>query len=155
MNVEFDLVVAPGVDDSSPDKDTLRDATITALSEVGVDDAEIVQLSVRIVDPVESAALNARYRDRDYPTNVLSFPAGAHMPGLRVLGDLAICAAVVEREAREQNKIIDAHWTHMVVHGILHLLGFDHIGDDEAEVMEALERRIMARLGYDDPYILN
>src|SRR5699024_4314824 len=120
----------------------------------GVADDGIVQLSVRIVDAAESAALNARYRSRDTPTNVLSFPAGVDMPGLRVLGDLAICAAVVEREAREQGKAAAAHWTHMIVHGVLHLLGFDHIADDEAEQMEALERRILARLGYDDPYTL-
>lgn len=154
MNVELDWVVAPSVSAFYPEVDTLRQAATVALSEAQADAAEVVQLSVRIVDEAESAALNAQYRDRDYPTNVLSFPAGVNMPGLRVLGDLAICAAVVEREAREQGKSSAAHWLHMVVHGVLHLLGYDHISDDEAEVMEALERRVMARLGYDDPYTL-
>lgn len=152
MNVDIDVVVADGVDNSCPDEQALREAATAALQAAAADDADIVQLSVRIVDEAESARLNAHYRDRDYPTNVLSFPADATMPGLRVLGDLAICAAVVDREASEQGKTVAAHWTHMIVHGILHLLGFDHVDDDEAEQMEALERRIMAELGYDDPY---
>jgi probable rRNA maturation factor len=111
------------------------------------------ELAVRIVDEAEGLELNSRYRGRDYATNVLSFPVelpeGVDLP---MLGDLVICAAVVNREAQEQGKSSEAHWAHMVVHGVLHLLGYDHQRDDEAEVMENIEREIMARLGYPDPY---
>jgi probable rRNA maturation factor len=106
------------------------------------------ELTVRIVGAAESRRLNRRYRNKDKPTNVLSFPSEA--PG--VLGDLVICAPVVAREAREQGKPAAAHWAHMVVHGVLHLLGFDHIRPDDARVMEGRERAILARLSYPDPY---
>ncbi|MGL5337628.1 MAG: rRNA maturation RNase YbeY, partial [Aeromonas veronii] len=94
------------------------------------------------------------YRGKDKPTNVLSFPFEAP-PGLELplLGDLVICRQVVEREAEEQGKPLMAHWAHMVVHGSLHLLGYDHIEDEEAEEMEALERDIMQELGFADPYL--
>lgn len=114
------------------------------------DEAEV---TVRLVDEAESQALNRDYRGKDNPTNVLSFPFEAP-PGvaLPLLGDLVICRQVVEREAAEQNKSLQAHWAHMVVHGCLHLLGFDHIKDDEAEAMEAREIAILAGLGMDNPY---
>ena len=93
-------------------------------------------------------------RGKDKPTNVLSFPFEVP-PGMEMslLGDLVICRQVVEKEAQEQGKPLEAHWAHMVVHGSLHLLGYDHIEDDEAEEMEALETEIMLALGYEDPYI--
>jgi probable rRNA maturation factor len=106
------------------------------------------ELTVRVVGGPESRALNRRYRGKDKPTNVLSFPSDA--PG--VLGDLVICAPVVAREAREQGKAPAAHWAHMVVHGVLHLLGFDHIRPGDAKVMERRERAILARLSFPDPY---
>jgi len=111
------------------------------------------ELAVRIVDEAESAALNATYRHRQGPTNVLSFPAElpAGVP-LALLGDLVICAPVVAQEAREQGKPAEAHWAHLVVHGCLHLLGFDHEAEAEAEAMESLERSILAGLGFPDPY---
>jgi len=111
------------------------------------------ELSIRIVDEQESAELNRRYRQRDKPTNVLSFPFDAP-PGVAVgwLGDLVICAAVVAREAREQHKSGDAHWAHMVVHGVLHLCGYDHQHAPEAKRMETLETGILDGLGYPDPY---
>jgi len=111
------------------------------------------QLSIRIVDLAEGAELNHTFRGRDYATNVLSFPAEPP-PGVHwaLLGDLAICAPVVQREAAEQGKHARDHWAHLTVHGVLHLLGYDHIVDREAEVMEALETRILARLGIADPY---
>lgn len=114
------------------------------------DDAE---LSLRIVDSDEMRELNYRYRGADYATNVLSFPADLP-PELQLphLGDIAICAAVVEREAREQHKTNTAHWAHMVVHGTLHLLGYDHIDPADAEIMEALEIDILHQLNFDDPY---
>ena len=108
------------------------------------------EVTVRIVGGAESRALNRRYRGKDKPTNVLSFPYDD--PG--VLGDVVICAAVVNREAREQGKAAAAHWAHMVVHGVLHLLGFDHIRPADAKVMEGRERAILARLSFPDPYEL-
>lgn len=111
------------------------------------------EISVRIVDEPEMRELNARYRHKDYPTNVLSFPAGLP-PGVDVplLGDIVICAPLVEREAAEQHKAPRAHWAHLLVHGTLHLLGHDHERARDAEVMEALERRILAGLKFPDPY---
>lgn len=118
-----------------------------------VDDRPRAELAVRIVDLDEGRALNARWRDRDRPTNVLSFPADLPPElGIPLLGDLVICAPVVAREAAEQGKVGTDHWAHLVVHGVLHLLGHDHEIDAEAEAMEALERRILAGLGIGDPY---
>ena len=111
------------------------------------------ELTIRIVDAAESQALNRRYRGKDKPTNVLSFPA--ELPedlGLPLLGDVVICREVVEGEAAAQGKAPDAHWAHMVIHGVLHLLGYDHETDEEACAMEALETGIMAELGWPDPY---
>ena len=113
-----------------------------------------VEMSVRIVDEAESHALNLNYRGKDRPTNVLSFPFECpDEVELPLLGDLVICRQVVEREAQEQDKPVMAHWAHMVVHGSLHLLGYDHIEDDEAEEMESLETQIMTGLGFADPYL--
>ena len=110
-------------------------------------------LAIRIVDAREGRALNRHYRGKDYATNVLSFPAdlpeGVKMP---LLGDLVICAPVVAREAKEQRKPPQAHYAHLTVHGVLHLLGWDHEDDKEAEAMEQLEREILAGLGLPDPY---
>jgi probable rRNA maturation factor len=112
------------------------------------------EVSVRIVDTEEGRALNLQYRGRDYATNVLSFPVelppGVDLP---LIGDLVICAPVVAREAAEQGKKPADHWAHLTVHGTLHLLGYDHIDEAEAETMEALETKILAGLGIADPYI--
>ena len=113
-----------------------------------------VEMTVRIVDEAESHALNLNYRGKDRPTNVLSFPFECpDEVELPLLGDLVICRQVVESEAQEQDKPLMAHWAHMVVHGSLHLLGYDHIEDDEAEEMESLETQIMTGLGFADPYL--
>ncbi|QEH13109.1 rRNA maturation RNase YbeY [Histophilus somni] len=113
------------------------------------------EMTVRIVDEEESHHLNLTYRGKDKPTNVLSFsfecPDEIELP---LIGDLVICRQVVEREATEQEKPLMAHWAHMIVHGSLHLLGYDHIEDDEAEEMERLETEIMLSLGFTDPYII-
>jgi probable rRNA maturation factor len=111
------------------------------------------ELSIRIVDAKEGRTLNRDYRGKDYATNVLSFPVELP-PGVKLplIGDLVICAPVVTREAIEQDKLARDHWAHMTVHGVLHLLGYDHIEDNEAEEMEALETRILAGLGIADPY---
>jgi probable rRNA maturation factor len=116
-------------------------------------------LAIRIVDAREGRALNRHYRGKDYATNVLSFPAdaaeGVKLPkGVKMplLGDLVICAPVVAREAREQGKALNDHYAHLTVHGALHLLGWDHEDEREAECMEQLEREILAGLGIADPY---
>ena len=117
-------------------------------------ESDNVEMTVRIVDEAESHELNLTYRGKDRPTNVLSFtfecPDEVELP---LLGDLVICRQVVEREAIEQEKPLMAHWAHMIVHGSLHLLGYDHIEDDEAEEMESLETEIMQSLGFADPYL--
>lgn len=119
-----------------------------------------VTLTIRIVDEIEGSTLNATWRQRQGATNVLSFPF-EYPPGIAVdspelthylLGDLVICAPVVEREAREQEKTLFSHWAHLVIHGVLHLLGYDHLSDEEAQFMEALEIRILATLNYPNPY---
>ena len=112
------------------------------------------EMTIRLVDETEGRALNHTWRHKDYATNVLSFPADVpdDLLDIPLLGDLVICVPVVNREAQEQGKHPEAHWAHMVIHGCLHLLGFDYIDDDEAEEMEALERTLLAELGYPDPY---
>ena len=120
------------------------------------DSARDAEVSVRIVDEAEMQALNREYRDQDKPTNVLAFPAGDTgfaLPGeIPLLGDIVVCAGVVAREADEQGKPLEHHWAHMLVHGTLHLLGYDHVGDEQAAAMEALERRILDEFGIADPY---
>lgn len=111
------------------------------------------ELSIRLVEEVESAELNASYRNKSGPTNVLSFPFDSPIPmEPKLLGDLVICTAIVEKEAKSQNKKNHDHWAHMVVHGCLHLLAYDHIEDEEAEIMEALEVTILKSLCINDPY---
>lgn len=137
---------------TAADLPTRRDLTawvVTALSEYK-DDAEVV---VRIVDEAESARLNEYYRGKHGPTNVLSFPFECHPEiALDLLGDLVICAPVVAAEAKAQGKSEKAHWAHMVVHGVLHLIGFDHVDLADAERMEKEEIRILGNLGIANPY---
>lgn len=111
------------------------------------------EITLRVVDETESAELNSRYRGKDSPTNVLSFPFDVpEGVELELLGDLVICADVVKREAEEQGKTLQAHWAQMVIHGMLHLQGYDHQNDQEAEIMESLEIRLLGELGFPDPY---
>lgn len=111
-------------------------------------------LAIRVVDEREGRALNRHYRGKDYATNVLSFPAelpeGVTLP---VLGDIVLCAPVVAKEAEEQGKPLAAHYAHLTIHGVLHLLGIDHDDPREAEIMEQLERDILSGLGIPDPYL--
>lgn len=113
------------------------------------------ELAVRIVGTAEGRKLNLLWRGRDYPTNVLSFPAPrlGRAAAARPLGDIVLCAPVIEREARKQHKRSEAHWAHMVVHGCLHLLGLDHEQETDARRMERRERRILAGFGIADPYL--
>ncbi|WP_410500153.1 rRNA maturation RNase YbeY [Chitinibacter sp. S2-10] len=117
---------------------------------------EMAQITLRFVDAEEGQTLNREFRQKDYATNVLTFTYDEDMPqidGLPLMGDLVFCGSVIEREALEQGKPLLAHYCHLVVHGALHLQGFDHIEDDEAETMESLETQIVMSLGYDDPYL--
>ena len=153
MELELDLQNAISAADSQRlgvPTDARFEQWVAAALDGRLDEA---QLTIRITDEAEIRELNATYRGKDKPTNVLSFPfeapAGITVP---LVGDLVICAPVVEREAREQGKDPEAHWAHMVIHGMLHLQGYDHIHDDDAEVMEGLEIRLMRQLGYNNPY---
>jgi probable rRNA maturation factor len=150
MTIELDLQIATQETTDLPTEQQIQqwvDHIITPFQTEA-------ELTVRLVDEEESHQLNLQYRHQDKSTNVLSFPFEAP-PGmtLSLLGDLVICRQVVEREAQQQNKAPIAHWAHMVVHGSLHLLGYDHIEDEEADEMEALESEIMLEMGFEDPYI--
>ncbi|KPV41572.1 hypothetical protein AN478_02405 [Thiohalorhabdus denitrificans] len=135
-----------------PDPARIREWVHAALAGVP-EEAQAGEVVVRAEDGEAMAELNASFRGKAGPTNVLSFPADLPPgPWESMLGDLVICPEVVAREAAEQGKPLQAHWAHMVVHGTLHLLGYDHMAPDEAEEMEALEREIMAQLGFRDPY---
>ncbi len=123
---------------------------VNAALQARVDKAE---MGIRVVDEAESALLNQTYRHKTGATNVLSFPF--EMPlkrAVRLLGDLVICAPIVKREASLQGKSLEAHWAHLVVHGALHLVGFDHEKADEAAIMEALEVEVLQRLDFPNPY---
>jgi probable rRNA maturation factor len=148
MGIAVELQVASEADEIPPDSRFQRWAEAALAGRRR--DAELV---VRVVDEAESRQLNHAYRGKDSPTNVLSFPFEAP-PGVpsEHIGDLVICAPVVQREAAEQGKDAESHWAHMTVHGVLHLLGYDHSEDDQAEAMEALERTILAGLHFADPY---
>jgi len=113
------------------------------------------EICVRVVDEKESRTLNLRYRNKDRSTNVLSFPADLDLPEGRVWGDIVVCAPVVAAEAAEQGKTPDAHFAHMIVHGVLHLLGYDHQSGADADTMESLEREILGRFGIGDPYLIS
>ncbi|MFK0089016.1 rRNA maturation RNase YbeY [Pseudomonas sp. NPDC090755] len=146
--LELDLQRA--TDAAAPDDALFRRWCELALRQRSADS----EMTIRLVDEAEGRELNHTYRHKDYATNVLSFPADVpdDLLDIPLLGDLVICVAVVEREAAEQGKSLEAHWAHLVIHGCLHLLGYDHIEDDEAEEMEALERTLLAELGHPDPY---
>ncbi|MES9851568.1 MAG: rRNA maturation RNase YbeY [Candidatus Thiodiazotropha sp. L084R] len=122
-----------------------------AALETGTDEVEMV---IRLVDEPESQQLNRDYRGKDKPTNVLSFPFEApEMVSTPLIGDLVVCVPLVALEADQQSKTLEAHWAHMVVHGVLHLQGYDHQNDHEAQIMEDRERDILLSLQFSDPYI--
>jgi len=151
MAIILDLQQASSANDLPTETELLRylEAAVSPFQA----DAEV---TIRIVDEIESQQLNFDYREKDKPTNVLSFQFQCQ-PGIELplLGDLVICAQVVAREAQEQQKTLQAHWAHMVVHGSLHLLGFDHINDADAEEMEAEEIQILQELGFANPYLID
>ena len=148
MNLSIDIQKACASEDS-PDEDSIKRWVSAAIR----DERDECELSIRIVDELESADFNQRYRGKSGATNVLSFPFDAVTPEpLPILGDLVICAPVLVREAAEQQKTTTAHWAHIVIHGVLHLLGYDHIEDQDAEQMESLETEIMLVLDFPPPY---
>ncbi len=133
-----------------PRKSLLKKWVRAALSE----QFTLAEITLRFVDAAEGQTLNRDYRQKDYATNVLTFTFDDDLPqGAPLMGDLVFCGSVIEREALAQNKPLLAHYCHMVVHGTLHLQGFDHIDEAEAEAMESLETQIVTKLGYDDPYL--
>jgi probable rRNA maturation factor len=152
MNTTLDVQIASSAKQLPTDEQLALwvDTTLTHVQHQAAS-----EMTIRIVDAAEGLELNHQYRGKDYATNVLSFPfeAPVELP-IALLGDLVICAPVVASEAVEQNKPLESHWAHMVVHGTLHLLGYDHIEETEAESMEQLEREILAQLGYSDPYAI-
>lgn len=150
--VQIDVQTACESDKDLPAIDDFQRWADVALR--GDGNAEVV---IRIVDEAESRELNHHYRGQDKPTNVLSFPMElpeelAAVVDENMLGDLIICAPVVAHEALEQHKVLQHHWAHMVIHGMLHLQGYDHIEADEAEEMESLEIKLLQQLGIDNPY---
>ena len=159
MSVILDLQIACEAEDI-PDEEQLQTWLNTVLEDERLAESLVEyralqeqEITVRIVDRDESQQLNHQYRGMNKPTNVLSFPFEAP-PGIimNLLGDLVICADIVAQEAKEQNKPLMHHWAHMLVHGTLHLHGFDHIEDDNAEQMESMEIVILRKLAIDDPY---
>jgi len=153
MELFVDLQIVTENEDALPllaDIEKWVTLAVLSGSETERDEAE---LTVRIVQSDESQQLNKNYRGKDKPTNVLSFPF-QNPPGitLPLLGDLVICKEVVEKEAVEQGKELNVHWAHMLIHGTLHLLGYDHIVENEAVEMENLETKLLISLGYSDPY---
>jgi len=136
--------------DSLPSDDDFQLWVDKALADYS-QDAEVV---IRIVDTEEMTELNSQYRAKQGTTNILSFPLELPdgVEGIDLLGDLVVCAAVLEQEAKEQNKALSAHWAHIIIHGVLHLLGYDHLTDDEAIAMESKEVVLLQELHIDNPY---
>ena len=148
MGMNMDIQNVSGFD-NLPENELIVKWAEQALDEQHKD----AEITLRVVDINEGRALNKEWRGKDSATNVLSFPVGEvieHAPNL--LGDIVVCAPIVEQEAKEQGKTIDAHWAHLVIHGILHLQGYDHESDEEANVMETKEIKILKKIGYTNPY---
>ena len=154
MELFVDLQIATISKEQLPTVTLIEQWVQTAITAGSKSVKEEAELTVRIVDNTESQQLNNQYRNKNKPTNVLSFPF-QNPPGLTLplLGDLVICKKIVENEALEQNKKLTEHWAHMLIHGTLHLLGYDHIEQQEALEMENLETKLLIELGFTDPYL--
>jgi len=154
MELYVDLQIATTNEDFIPELNAMEKWIEKAIINGSLETREEAELTVRIVKSDESQQLNHQYRDKNKPTNVLSFPF-QNPPGLTLplLGDLVVCKSVVENEAIEQNKTLKEHWAHMLIHGTLHLLGYDHIDPQDAIEMESLESKLLIELGFADPYL--
>jgi probable rRNA maturation factor len=154
MQLFVDLQIATDNEEAIPELESMQKWIYKALIAGLEVEHEEAELTVRIVSEDESQALNHQFRSMNKPTNVLSFPF-QNPPGitLPLLGDLVICKMIVENEAKQQNKQLNEHWAHMLVHGTLHLLGYDHIDEQQALEMEGLETKLLIELGYADPYL--
>jgi len=156
-DIQVDVQVAANVS-NVPTDSAIRNWLEQVIAQVGNDTSRSIEISVKIVDEVEGRALNRQFRQKDNATNVLSFPLlDADLPELPAelplaMGDIVICASVVAREASEQGKNSSDHWAHMLVHGALHLFGYDHETESQAQEMEMLEARILAVGGVENPY---
>lgn len=145
------VVIQNTIQNSAVDEQNLKDTLQQVITDLGVSDSELL---IRLVDKNEIRQLNNTYRGKDELTNVLSFSSDIPKEiGESILGDVVICVAVVQTQAKVQNKTFENHLTHMAIHGVLHLLGYDHIKDSEANEMEALEVKILTGLGIDNPYL--
>lgn len=144
------------VQDAAGRPDTPNEKEIRGWANAAVEAGRDGEITVRIVTEEESADLNRRYRGREGATNVLAFPGDADYPKLddepRPIGDIVVCADVLARECADLDGPVDAHWAHVVIHGTLHLMGYDHVEDRDAEVMEERERELLADFGFPDPY---
>ena len=154
MELYVDLQIATTNKDFIPELNAMEKWIEKAIINGSLETREEAELTVRIVKSDESQQLNHQYRDKNKPTNVLSFPF-QNPPGLTLplLGDLVVCKSVVENEAIEQNKTLKEHWAHMLIHGTLHLLGYEHIDPQDAIEMESLESKLLLELGFADPYL--
>lgn len=153
MSVDIDISVSAEAWDHLDALEALTRACVDAsLAAAGVDLVEGCEVSVTFCDDADIRALNAQWRGKDKPTNVLSFPTPGPLAARPLLGDIVIAFETVAREAAEQEKTLREHTAHMVIHGFLHLIGYDHETAAEAEAMEGLERQIASRLGLRDPY---
>ena len=145
-------VVNPAWEDTGIDVHGIVDAAVRSALAAGTEDAGNAEIGVRLTDDADIRTLNRTWRDRDAATNVLAFAISEAPVSAGILGDVVVAFGTCAREARDQEKSLADHLSHLVVHGTLHLLGFDHTEDDAAEVMEGLERAVLAGLGVADPY---
>ena len=151
MTVTVEVSISENI--KSGDDDVPEPALLQAWASAAYLNKVPAVASFLVTTPGEMQKLNNQYRDKDKATNVLSFPMQSPEEiDVCLLGDIVLCAAVINREAKQQSKAENAHWAHMVVHGMLHLQGFDHIKNEQAEEMEQLEIKILNQLGFDDPY---
>lgn len=154
MTMKYKLEIQDTINKNTPNRFHIQ----RWINETLEPQVECGHLCIRIVSMEEMQELNHEYRRQNKPTNVLSFPSDLPpevQAELNELGDIVICAEVIEREAKEQEKRLEAHWAHMVIHGALHLLGYDHITDKDAATMEKLEIELLNKLGFDNPYERN
>ena len=152
MPVSIEMSVSETLD--SEEEDIPDAASVQQWAEMACQSDDQVIASVQVVSNDEMRELNNTWRGKDKPTNVLSFPMQSpEEVDMKILGDLVLCAGVINSEAKQQQKAAQAHWAHMVVHGMLHLQGYDHVDDEQADEMEALEIRILSQLGFDNPYL--